>query len=99
MLREVKDPRIGSVTLTSVDLNDDLRTARVRFSTLGDLSARARAQKGLESASRFMQGKVARLLRMRYTPTLHFEYDEGFEKADEVDRLLKSIRPSPAGER
>jgi ribosome-binding factor A len=98
LLREVKDPRIGPVTLTGVDLNPDLRSARVRFSTLGDPSARERAQQGLESASRFLQGKVARLLRMRYTPALHFEYDEGFERADAVDRLLKSIRPTSSEE-
>lgn len=40
-----------------------------------------------------MQGKVARLLRMRYAPEIHFEYDDGFEKADEVNRLLKSVLP------
>ncbi|MGH7899802.1 MAG: 30S ribosome-binding factor RbfA [Candidatus Binatia bacterium] len=96
LLREVKDPRIGNVTLTGVDLADDLRQARVRFCTLGDASARARAQKGLESAARFMQGKVARLLRMRHTPEIHFQYDDGFEKADEMDRLLKSLPPAKA---
>lgn len=93
LLREVKDPRIGSVTLTGVDIDDDLRGARVRFCTLGDVSARARAQAGLESAARFMQGKAARLLRMRHTPKLRFEYDEGFEKADEMNRLLRQLRP------
>jgi len=97
LLREVKDPRIGTVTLTGVDLDQDLRQARVRFCTLGDASARARAQKGLESAARFMQGKAARLLRMKFTPELHFEYDDGFEKAAEMDRLLKSL-PTPKPE-
>ena len=93
LLREVKDPRIGTVTLTRVSVADDLRQARVGYCTLGDAPARARAQKGLESAARFMQGKVARLLRMRYAPEIHFEYDDAFEKADEVDRLLKGVRP------
>jgi len=94
LLREVKDPRIGTVTLTRVDVGDDLRQARVGYCTLGDASARAKAQKGLESAARFMQGKVTRLLRLRHAPEIHFEYDDGFEKADEVDRLLKSVLPS-----
>jgi len=98
LLREVKDPRIGAVTLTGVDLGDDLRQARVRYATLGDASARERAQKGLESAARFLQGKAARLLHMRHTPELRFEYDDGFEKADELDRLLKSIRPADDGD-
>ena len=91
LLREVKDPRIGSVTLTGIDIGDDLRHATVRFCTLGDASARERAQKGLQSAARFLQGKAARLLRMRFTPELRFAYDEGFEKADEIDRLFRKI--------
>ena len=94
LLREVKDPRIGTVTLTRVDVGDDLRQARVGYCTLGDASARVKAQKGLESAARFMQGKVTRLLRLRRAPEIHFEYDDRFEKADEVDRLLKSVLPS-----
>jgi ribosome-binding factor A len=98
LLREVKDPRIGTVTLTKVELGDDLRQARIGYCTLGDASARERAQKGLESASRFLQGKAARMLRMRHTPELQFEYDDGFEKADELERLLKSIRPNDASD-
>jgi ribosome-binding factor A len=93
LLRDVKDPRIGTVTLTRVDVAPDLRQARVGFCTLGDAAGRTKAQKGLESAAKFMQGKVARLLRLRYAPEIHFEYDDTFEKADEVDRLLKSARP------
>ncbi|MGH7856229.1 MAG: 30S ribosome-binding factor RbfA [Candidatus Binatia bacterium] len=92
LLREVKDPRIGNVTLTGVDLAEDLRHARVRYCTLGDRSAQARAQKGLESAARFMQGKVARMLRMRYAPEIRFEYDDGFEKADDMNRLLRTLQ-------
>jgi ribosome-binding factor A len=93
LLRDVKDPRIGPVTLTRVDVAPDLRQARVGYCTLGDAAGREKAQKGLESAAKFMQGKVARLLRMRYAPEIHFEYDDGFEKADEVNRLLKSVLP------
>jgi ribosome-binding factor A len=98
LLREVKDPRIGTVTLTRVELGDDLRQARVGYATLGDASARARAQKGLESAARFLQGKAARMLHMRHTPEIRFEYDDTFEKADELDRLLKSVLPRDGAE-
>lgn len=94
LLREVKDPRIGTVTVTSVNLSPDLRQARVGFCTLGgDAAARAKAEKGLASASRFLSGKVARLLHMRSAPQIHFEYDDGFEKADQLERLLRTIRP------
>jgi ribosome-binding factor A len=92
LLREVKDPRIGTVTLTRVDVSSDLRQARVGFCTLGDDAARERALKGLESAARFLRGKVARLLHMRFAPEIHFHFDDAFERADEVDRLLKSVR-------
>jgi len=98
LLREVKDPRVGNVTLTHVHVADDLRQARIGFCTLGDASARIKAQQGLESAARFLQGKVTRMLRLRRAPEIHFEYDDTFERADEVDRLLKSVRPSDDAE-
>lgn len=95
LLREVKDPRIGTVTLTSANLSPDLRQARIGFCTLGgDEAARKKAEKGLASAARFLSGKVGRLLRMRSAPELRFEYDDGFEKADQMDRLLRTIRPA-----
>jgi ribosome-binding factor A len=92
LLREVKDPRIGTVTLTGIDLAPDFRHARIRYCTLGDQEHRASIQRGLESATGFLQGKAARLLRMKRTPELRFEYDEGFEKADRIERLLREAR-------
>jgi ribosome-binding factor A len=92
LLREVKDPRIGSVTLTGVTVDDDLRRVRVRYTTLGGEGERKQAQRGLRSASRFMQGKAARLLHMKYTPEIHFEYDEGFDRAQEIEQLLRGLK-------
>lgn len=92
LLREVKDPRIGAVTLTGVHVVDDLRRVRVRYTLLGGQGQRADAQRGLESAARFMQGKAARLLHMKFTPELHFEYDEGFDNADQIGRLLRDLK-------
>jgi ribosome-binding factor A len=92
LLREVKDPRIGAVTLTGVQLDDDLRHVRVRYTLLGGQGERVAAQRGLESAARFMQGKAARLLHMKFTPELHFEYDEGFDNADQIGRLLRDLK-------
>ena len=92
LLRDVKDPRIGTVTLTGVTVDDDLRRVRVRWTLLGGRGERGDAQRGLESASRFMQGKAARLLHMKFTPELHFEYDEGFDHADQIGRLLREIK-------
>lgn len=101
LLREVKDPRIGAVTLTGIDIAPDLRHARVRYCTLGDQEHRESIQQGLQSAAGFLQGKAARLLRMKRTPELRFEYDEGFEKADRIERLLREVRKpddDPSGE-
>ncbi|MGH7804401.1 MAG: 30S ribosome-binding factor RbfA [Candidatus Binatia bacterium] len=92
LLRDVKDPRIGLVTLTGVQVDDDLRRVRVRWTLLGGQGQREGAQRGLESAARFMQGKAARLLRMKFTPELHFEYDEGFDHADQIGRLLRDLK-------
>ena len=92
LLREVKDPRIGAVTLTGVVVDDDLRRVRVRYTTLGGGGERQQAQRGLESAARFMQGKAARLLHMKFTPELHFEYDDGFDNADQIGRLLRDLK-------
>lgn len=97
LLKEVKDPRIGSVTLTGIEVAEDLRHVRVRYCTLGDLSARERAQAGLDSAARFMRGKAARLLRLRRTPEIRFEYDEAFERAHAIDRLLRTLRDPKRG--
>lgn len=95
VLREVKDPRIGLVTFTGIDLSPDLRNATVRFSTFGDAEAGAKALAGLQSAAGFLQGKAGRLLRLRHTPELRFVYDEGFDHADEIERLLRQVRKTP----
>ena len=86
---ELKDPRIGFVTVTDVDTTPDLRAARVYISVLGSQEERERSLEGLRSSHGFLQGKIASATRMKRTPTLTFEYDESAERGDRISRLLR----------
>jgi ribosome-binding factor A len=85
---DLKDPRIGFVTVTDVDTSPDLRTARVYVSVLGGESEREKALAGLRSSHGFLQGKIAAELRMKRTPTLTFHYDESIDRGVRISRLL-----------
>jgi ribosome-binding factor A len=85
---DLKDPRIGFVTVTDVDTSPDLRTARVYVSVLGDEADRENALAGLQSAHGFLQGRIAAELRMKRTPTLTFHYDDSVDRGVRISRLL-----------
>ena len=85
---ELKDPRIGFVTVTEVNTSPDLRAARVYVSVLGTEEERERSLAGLRSSHGFLQGKIASAMRMKRTPTLTFEYDESLDRGDRITRLL-----------
>jgi len=85
---ELKDPRVGFVTVTSVDTSPDLRHARVYVSVLGDETRRKLSMKALESAHGYLQRRVASQLRIKNTPQLTFVYDDTAERADRLERLL-----------
>ena len=85
---ELKDPRIGFVTVTEVDTSPDLRSARVYVSVLGNEDDRERSLEGLRSSHGVLQGKIASAMRMKRTPTLTFEYDDSVERGDRISRLL-----------
>ncbi len=87
---EVKDPRVGFVTVTAVDTSPDLRHARVYVSVLGDEKRRKLSMKALVSAHGFLQRRVAAQLRLKHTPQLTFVYDDTAERADRLERLLGS---------
>jgi ribosome-binding factor A len=84
----LRDPRIGFVTVTSVDTSPDLRQARVYVSVLGDADERASTMAGLESAHGVLQLAVARELRMKHTPTLEFLFDESIDRGMRISELL-----------
>lgn len=93
LLRQIKDPRIGLVTITGVKVTPDLRHARIFFSRLGDDAQRAQSLKGLTSAAGFVRSQVARKLSLRVAPEIVFEFDPGLEQAERVARLLKDALP------
>ncbi len=88
LVRGVKDPRIGLVTITGVRVSPDLRHARVWFSCLGDAERRAQTLAGLHSATGFVRSQIARQLNLRVAPELRFEFDPSLEQAERLSRLL-----------
>jgi ribosome-binding factor A len=95
--REIRDPRVGFVTVTGVLVTNDLSHARVSVSVPGDAAEKARALQGLQSAAGFLRGRAARALTTRTVPELHFELDKGVEHAARIEELLESIRREEPG--
>jgi len=97
---DLKDPRVGFVTVTDVRTSPDLRHARVYVSVLGEHghssgeSEREATLEGLRSARGYLQGRLASELRLKRTPTLEFSYDDTTDRALRVEELLDEIGPS-----
>jgi ribosome-binding factor A len=88
LTHDLKDPRVGFVTVTDVKTSPDLRHARVYVSVLGDEAAIEGSLEGLRSAHGFLQGHVASQLRLKNTPALQFVHDDTAARAARVERLL-----------
>jgi ribosome-binding factor A len=92
LAREVRDPRVGFVTVTAVLVSNDLSHARVMVSAPGEDADKARALEGLQSAAGFLRTRAARALTTRTVPELHFELDRGLEHAARINELLNTIK-------
>ena len=92
---ELKDPRVGFVTVTSVDTAPDLRHARVYVSVLGEEKVRRRSMDGLTSAHGYLQRRVAGELRLKNTPTLQFLYDDSADRGMRIAELLEKGDGAP----
>jgi len=92
-IRELKDPRIGFVTVTGVKTSPDLRQARVYVSVLGSERKRALTLEGLESAHGVLQAKLASELRMKRTPQLTFQYDPTVAEGVRMTQLIDELAP------
>ena len=92
-LPELKDPRIGLVTVTGVDTTPDLRHATVYVSVLGSSRKRRTTLTGLEAAHGVLQARLARELRLKRTPQLTFEYDPSVERGVRMTRLIDELAP------
>jgi ribosome-binding factor A len=94
---ELKDPRIGLVTVTGVQTSPDLRHAIVYVSVLGSEKKRAASLRGLEAAHGLLQARLGRELRMKRTPQLAFEYDPSVERGVRMTQLIDELAPGDDG--
>jgi len=95
-LPELKDPRIGFVTVTGVDTAPDLRHATVYVSVLGSEKAREKTLRGLAAAHGVLQSAIAHELMLKRTPQLAFEYDPSVERGVRMTKLIDDLAPEPA---
>lgn len=86
--KDLQDPRVGFVTVTSVKTSPDLRHARVYVSVLGDEQERADTLEGLTAAHGFLQSRVSSHLRLKHTPTLSFDYDDSIVRGMRISQLI-----------
>ena len=89
--RELRDPGIGFITITKVQVSPDLQHARVYYTTLGDKGARKNTDRALERASPFMRRQLGQRLRLRRTPELEFIFDESIAHQDRIEQLLQEL--------
>ena len=89
--KNIRDPRLAMVTISSVKMSRDLKLARIYFTIYGDSEKSEAAVQGFESARGFIKRSLARRLNLRYMPDLKFFYDDSFEYGSHIDRLLEKI--------
>jgi ribosome-binding factor A len=89
--REIKDPRIGFVTFTRVEMSDDLRHAKVFVSVIGAEPEKARTLQGLSSATGYIRRHLGRALHLRYTPEIAFLIDESLAHGAKIAQILRQL--------
>ncbi len=89
---QVKDPRVGFVTITKVEVSNDLRHAKVYISSLEDEAERAQSIKGLEQAKGFIRKEIAKRINLRYTPELIIRFDDSIEHGVKISKLLSQLK-------
>jgi ribosome-binding factor A len=92
--REVRDPRIGIVTITAIETSPDLYHAKVFYSVMGSDEDRDSAAEGLRAAAGFLRTEIGRRMHIRRAPELHFTYDNTLQHAMHIERLLQEARAS-----
>jgi len=96
--RDVKDDRIGNVTITAVDVAGDLRSAKVNYLVFGKEGADPRVQAGLTSAAGFLRNALSKSLMIRHTPTLSFELDTSIEHGVRLTQLIDQVNKPRDGD-
>lgn len=90
--KEVKDPRVGFITITGVKVTADLRFADIYFSVLGSDKSKKSTQIGLKNASGFLRKAIGQRLRMRFVPEIRFRFDRSIEYSTQIDTVLAKIK-------
>ena len=88
---ELRDPRIGFVTITDVKVSDDLKHAKVYYSVLGDDTVKEETAKGLEHSRGYLQQDLATNLKLRFTPRLAFSMDSSLDEGNKIDSIIRKI--------
>ncbi|NWG02771.1 MAG: 30S ribosome-binding factor RbfA [Syntrophaceae bacterium] len=91
LMKSIKDPRVGLVTVTRVHVSEDCRFAKIYYSVVGDLKERERSMEGLESATGYVRKELGRRIRLRYTPEIVFQFDPSIEYAIHMEELIQRI--------
>ncbi|MFT4413607.1 30S ribosome-binding factor RbfA [Fredinandcohnia humi] len=89
--RKIKDPRIGFVTVTDVQVTGDLQQAKVFISVLGDEEQRQNTLKGLAKAKGFIRSEIGQRIRLRKTPEIQFEFDESIDYGNRIETIIHEI--------
>lgn len=89
----LKDPRVGFVTITGVEVTPDLGMARIYYTVMGDEESRRQTGEGLKSSTSYVRKQLSRLLHLRHTPDILFVYDESFDYGQRIESLLRDVKP------
>lgn len=98
LLTKVRDQKLAEVSISRIELGDDLKCARIFFTVSGDKKNQVEAEEGLKRAKGFMRSHLAKVLNMRYTPDLQFVYDHQVEKTIAIEKLLQEIAMERSGD-
>ena len=92
--KQVKDPLLGFVSITDVDLSRDGSHAKVFFSVYGEEKQQLQTVEGLQRAKGFVRTELGKRIRVRHVPELHFIYDPSIEQGSRINQILKELNPS-----
>jgi ribosome-binding factor A len=98
LMHKVRDPRVNGVTLTGVQLSNDLKNATIFYSLIGDKDAINKAQAGLESAKGFVRKEIGLEVNLKNTPDIIFKYDPTLETGNHLEKLFQKIKAEESGE-
>lgn len=90
--REIKDPRVGFVTVTSVEMSGDLQIAKVFISVFGNTEDKEQTLSGLEKAKGYIRTEMGRRIQLRHVPEIIFQIDESLERSEHISRLLDEVK-------